>query len=583
MDFSALSVGNATYRAPADIARLLNQHIAARHSPPVRDVGTPLDKEAEEVWKTYAQADTEDVELVISQSDLVFSEQEIRSTIRAMKCKSSSGFDQVSNRMVKLLPAHYHKILENAYNRLFRSAHWGGEWKMARTICLNKCDSPTPTTSQLRPISMLPAFSKIYERLFLLRFNRWTTIMNVLPAQQSGARPHQATTSRVNCLLEQVTQSLRYNAFIPVVYVDFLQAFDMLWQQGLLMKLNRLSCPPAYLAWLASYFSNRTLKIDYNGIESDIVKVERGAPQGSCLGPVMYVVGHHDLPQCFETPDYAHAYVDDIAIAYTPSIYLKHKRQITEVEERINKDLKKLREYARDWHQPLNPKKTEVVVYHRSVQCPKLKIYYDEERIKQKKSFKYLGFQLDARLAFRTMIDSQLGKARKSYVILKYIHRHFPSHTKLKIKFFDTYIWPHMYMMATIYCLLSITARERLTSFYRRCLRLIYCLFQCPTEELHGHFGLHTLERRYKSCLAKRMASIQRHEPVLLDNALQYKYLFNTLHRHYREKAYIKRMPTERPNRRLKSYLDKDCRTFFDQKNCVWIGEPLKERSKEAL
>ena len=564
IEFSALSVGNTIHRAPDVIVQLLNQHFAERHSPPVRDRITPMDKEAEEVWKTYTQADTEDIELVISQSDLVFSEQEIRSTIRSMKSKSSSGFDQVSNKMIKLLPAQYHKLLENAYNRLFHSAHWGEEWKRARTICLNKCDSPAPTTSQLRPISMLPAFSKIYERLFLLRFIRWTSVMNVLPAQQSGARPHQATTSRVNCLLEQVTQSLRYNTFIPVVYVDLLQAFDMLWQQGLLMKLNRLNCPPAYLAWLASYFSNRTLRIDYNGMKSDLVRVERGAPQGSCLGPVMHVVGHHDLPQCFETPDYAHAYVDDIAMAYSPSIHMRHKQQKTEVEERINKELIKLRDYARDWHQPLNPKKTELVVYHRSVQCPKLDIVYDGERIIQKQSFKYLGFHLDAKLAFRAMIDSQLGKARKGYVILKYIHRQFPSHTKLKIKFFNTYIWPHMYMMATIYCLLSTTARERLASFYRRCLRLIHCLFQWPTEDLHGHFRLHTIERRYKSCLVKRMNSIQKYEAVLLDSNLQYKYLFNTLYSHYREKACIKRMPTGRPNKRLKSFLEKDCRNFLD-------------------
>ncbi|CAF4018496.1 unnamed protein product, partial [Rotaria sp. Silwood1] len=79
----------------------------------------------------YSLADKEDIKLVSSQSDLQFSEQEIKNTIRSLKNKNSSGFDQVSNKMIKLLPAHYHVLLTHAYNELFRAAHWGKEWKMA--------------------------------------------------------------------------------------------------------------------------------------------------------------------------------------------------------------------------------------------------------------------------------------------------------------------------------------------------------------------------------------------------------------------------------------------------------------------
>jgi hypothetical protein len=138
------------------------------------------------------------------------------------------------------------------------------------------------------------------------------------------------------------------------------------------------------------------------------------------------------------------------------------------------------------------------VVYHKSVQCPKLEVYFDGMKIIQTKSFKYLGFYLDAKLSFRNMIDAQFIKLRKAHIILKFIHRNFPSFSRLKMKFFNTYIWPHLFIMATIYCLISNTSRERLAAFYRRCLRLIHLLFQCPTEQLHQHFHLPTLERRYK-------------------------------------------------------------------------------------
>ncbi|CAF1452565.1 unnamed protein product [Adineta steineri] len=389
--------------------------------------------------------------------------------------------------------------------------------------------------------------------------------MNILPSQQSGARPNQATATRVNCLLEQISQSLLNNSFTPVVYIDYLQAFDKLWTQGLLLKLNRLNCPSPYLIWIAKYFTDRTLKIDYGGVVSTEIKVERGAPQGSCLGPIMYIIAHYDLPQVFEIPDHVHAYVDDIAIVYNPSFHLKVKFQTGEIIKRINKDMINLLKYSNDWHQPLNPSKTEFVVYHTSVQWPKLDIYYDGVKIIQKKSFKYLGFHLDAKLSFRNMIDAQFLKLRKAYIILKFIHQQFPSFSKLKMKFFNTYIWPHMYMMATIYCLFPNTSCERVAAFYRRCLRLIHCLFQCPTVDLHQHFQLPTIEKRFKKSLVKRMKNIQLHEPMFIECALQYKFLFNTIYYHYRIKANIKYMPAGRPTTRLTSYLDNEGHTYFDR------------------
>lgn len=111
-----------------------------------------------------------------------------------------------------LLPIQYYRLLAHAFNELFCTAFWDEEWKTTRTICFNKSNSPAPATNQLRPISMLPTFSKIYERLFLLRFNNWVKKLNILPSQQSGARPHQATISRAIVFLNK---SLNHSATIP--------------------------------------------------------------------------------------------------------------------------------------------------------------------------------------------------------------------------------------------------------------------------------------------------------------------------------------------------------------------------------
>ena len=186
--------------------KCLEHHFTERYSEPTSDVTNKLYEEANAIWNMYNTADVEDIRLAANEFDLQFTEQDIKATIGSLKRKGSSGFDQISNEMVKHLPSHFHGLLTRAYNGLFHGAHWGKSWKTARTLCFNKSDSSAPTTNQIRPISILPAFSKIYERLFLLRFNTWAKEMNIIPDQQSGARPHQTTTSRVNCLLEQIIQ-----------------------------------------------------------------------------------------------------------------------------------------------------------------------------------------------------------------------------------------------------------------------------------------------------------------------------------------------------------------------------------------
>ncbi|CAM4775722.1 unnamed protein product [Rotaria magnacalcarata] len=133
---------------------------------------------------------------------------------------------------------------------------------------------------------------------------------------------------------------------------------------------------------------DRTTTIDYQGHVSDQIVITRGAPQGSCFGPKAYIVNLFDLPQIFECPREVHLYVDDLAILYSPSIYLKYIKQTNEIQTRINNDMVKLEQYADNNHQPVYKNKTESVDYHKSVQVPKIRIVYQGQCIQQQRTFK---------------------------------------------------------------------------------------------------------------------------------------------------------------------------------------------------
>ncbi len=303
--------------------------------------------------------------------------------------------------------------------------------------------------------------------------------------------------------------------------------------------------------------------IDFSGQLSNTISVNRGAPQGSVFGAIAYIVAHHDLQEIFQNPENNHLYVDDLGSVFIPNLYKNYKLQLNEVEVRINSDLTKLHDYATEWHQPVNSKKTEFVVFHRAVRCPKLNILYDNAQIEQKKNFKYLGYRLDSKLSFNCIVNEHLSKCRKSYSILKHIHRRFPAFFKLKLRFFNTYTWPHLYAMSTIYCLLSKTLREKINSFYRKCLRMIYHLFQCPTTDLHETFRLPTLEEKYRKSLAKRLNNIQQHEQQLIECFLMHKNIVNKTCQHYHEKPCIQSMPRGRPSTRIRNFYNNST-TYLD-------------------
>ena len=209
----------------------------------------------------------------------------------------------------------------------------------------------------------------------------------------------------------------------------------------------------------------------------------------------------------------------------------------------MNRDMEKLYEYTQKWHQPVNVKKTEYVIFHRAVQTPAMTIKYDEEDIMKKTSYRYLGYRLEARLSFQQMLNEQMVKLQRAYSILKVIHQKFPSFFQLKQKFYNTYTWSHLFSMATVYCTLSLTAKNRLNGFRRKCQRLIFSLYQCSTENLHNVFKIPTLEGRYKQSLRSRLKRIQRYEPKWITCYLLRENVANIVSEHYTKKAIIKCLP----------------------------------------
>ena len=117
-------------------------------------------------------------------------------------------------------------------------------------------------TSDTRPISLLPCFSKLYEEIFLLHFQKRILNVCILPEEQTGFRAGHNMSTCIVSIIDQVERGVTLNTAAAALFLDFKSAFNQIWFKGLWMKLQRLNCPKYIIAWLRNYLSNRFAYIE---------------------------------------------------------------------------------------------------------------------------------------------------------------------------------------------------------------------------------------------------------------------------------------------------------------------------------
>lgn len=243
-----------------------------------------------------------------------FTINDLHRSIRHLKVKSSSGHEKVSNKLIKSIPLSHYGFLLQIFNRLLLHHSYPDHWKLSKMILLPKEKNPSLSVDQTRPISLLPCLGKVFERCFLIHLRQWITDHSVLPSEQSAFRQGQSTTNRFAHFLQHLTSGLQQQTASLVLYIDFTKAFDQLWHDALIYKLYRLQCPFELMIFVIEYLRNRKCLISMNDLISPLIPVQKGVPQGSCLGPVLFLLFHSELPQSIPSASHCHLFADDLAV-----------------------------------------------------------------------------------------------------------------------------------------------------------------------------------------------------------------------------------------------------------------------------
>lgn len=338
---------------------------------------------------------------------------EIADTIKyKIKPKKAPGIDLVTGEMLKNLPSLALKKLADIYNAALKLRWVPSVWIRAEVILIPKSMKPPELASSYRPISLLPIIGKLFERLYLKRLLPIIEERNLIPSHQFGFRKRHSTVEQIHRLVDIIEKSFEDRIVYSIAYLDVAAAFDRLWSDALFLKIHK-SFPSNHFKILSNYLSNRSFRVRHEGCLSKFEPILAGVPQGSVLGPILFLLYMADFPKRKGTR-FA-TFADDTAIA---SIGVSSASANVTLQKSLNASKK----YCDKWKTLMNGSKSQHCTYAKT-RGPCTPVYYDGSVVPPTKAANYLGMILDSGLTFEKHVDRKKTQTETKFSKMWWILR----------------------------------------------------------------------------------------------------------------------------------------------------------------
>ena len=341
----------------------------------------------------------------------------------------------ISNKILKNICNIIAPVLSKIINRSLSQGVFPDLLKKARVVPIFKAGDETDVNNY-RPISVLPVLSKIFERVMYNRILSFFERFHVLDNNQYGFRKKKSTIHAIMSNLERIYQSLDKGYTVLSIFVDFRKAFDCVDHTILMSKLYKYGIRGAAYHWFKSYLSNRSQYTCINSCSSDPASISVGVPQGSILGPLLFLIHINDFPKCNTFFNFT-LFADDSTLSCVfendnPEVMANvTENQLIPVANWLNQN--KL---------TINHKKTQFIVFSYRKNIVMRDIKFGSDLIKQTNSTKFLGIQIDEHLKFDKQINSLCNKISKTVGILFKLNKFMPINILKTL--YDSLILPYL-------------------------------------------------------------------------------------------------------------------------------------------
>ena len=328
---------------------------------------------------------------------------EIVKILKSLKSKTSSGWDNVPQKVIKRSPLKVVIILSHIFNLSMSEGVFPEKMKLAKVIPIFKKGSKLDV-SNYRPISLLPVFSKILERLVYNRLNSFLKRYNVLFDKQFGFRQKFSTSHATAFLSSKLHQNMENSEKSICVFMDLSKAFDTINIDILIEKLCHYGVRGVANDWFCSYLTNRLQFVKIGSSNSEnICQLLHGVPQGSILGPLLFSIYINDFTNCLKFGE-AIMFADDTTLVF-------HDKDVTKLKEEANSDLLSAADWLSENKLSLNIKKTNYMFFNPSKSVSdELELNIMNEKIDKVTTQKFLGVIFDNKLQWKDHINHIISK-----------------------------------------------------------------------------------------------------------------------------------------------------------------------------
>lgn len=451
-------------------------------------------------------------------------QKEILDIGKSLKAGKSSGFDDISPNVVKYVLSYIVEPILHVCNSSLSTGVVPTQMKISKVTPVFKKSDPSLFTNY-RPISILPCFSKILEKIVFTRLYNFLMRHNSLYESQYGFRHNFSTDMAVIEIQDRIIKELNSGKEVIAVFMDLSKAFDALSHEILLQKLQYYGVRGICLDWFRSYLSNRKQFTVYNYNNSQLRDIDTGVPQGSILGPLLFLIYINDIVNSCNDPHFI-LYADDT------SLLASHK-DMNVLIETLNENLAKITKWFKCNKLSLNVSKTQCILFKRGgmqYDMDNISLQIDMNPLEFYESVQFLGVTLNSKLSWNDHINSVCLKVSRFIGIMNRLKYELPSYILFAL--YNAYILSYLSYCNSIWGNTYSSHINTLILLQKKAIRICSKAdYLAPTSKLFKSLNTLKLEDINKLQIGSLM---QRYHVNTLSPYLMNMFIVNSnIHDHY--------------------------------------------------
>ena len=387
---------------------------------------------------------------------------DISRIIAAMKPKSSH-LNTIPLKILKQISQCISPFLSLLINKSISENKFPKILKLSRVIPIHKGGDPEDVNNY-RPISQLPSFSKIFEKFVCNQLQNHLTANDIISKCQYGFQKGISTSDAITSQLNYIYSNIKDNNIVFSLFLDLRKAFDVIDQEILLSKLRHYGIRGNELELFKSYLTDRKQCVALGDCNSSLLPVTHGVPQGSNVGPILFLIYINDLPKASSFFKYI-MFADDSTLSCTIP-----KQDLPSISNVINTELDLVGGWLRANKMSLNIGKTKYMLFSCSHCETNIPIKICEGYVNRTNTIKFLGVYLDERLNFAEHTSHIAGKLSKTVGILNKV-RFLPSHVLCTL--YHTMVAPYIFYAIRAWYGCPNYNRNRIQVLQNKCIRII--------------------------------------------------------------------------------------------------------------